>query len=76
MKIYKCDGKRFEGEIECNSETKYETKDGFPERWLTVKGTIVNGLPDPHLISSETTMHFCSYPCLFARLSKKNPFNK
>lgn len=60
MIIYKCDGNSFSTGKKCSNEV---TRD-LPDWWLTINGSIKNGLHDAHYIEANGTYHFCSRRCL------------
>jgi hypothetical protein len=72
MILYKCDGHTFSGGRKCANEIKHDE----PSFWLTISGSIKNGLHDSHVIEANGTMHFCSKNCLLAYLFKDNPIGE
>ena len=69
MKVYKCDGETFYGKHKCWKETEND----LPDNWLTIKGSIENGLPDRKVITSNETLHFCSRGCFLSYFFKNKP---
>lgn len=60
MIIFKCDGKQFINGLECHRDHQHS----LPDNWITIKGRIINGNRDAHVIESNKELHFCSRGCL------------
>lgn len=66
MLVYKCDGDSFSTAKKCSNEVARD----IPEWWLTITGSIKNGLHDAHYIEANGTYHFCSRRCFETFLFK------